>query len=73
MKRKLRRLIGRLICKITEKHSPAIMEAVAGGALIQLTCPRCGEFAIITRAEMGEQIIEALTKEGRYTNIERIA
>lgn len=69
----MNRGIGKIICGIRGKHASAVMEGVAGGVLIQLTCPCCGAFALFTQAQIGEQIIEALTKEGRYTNIERIA
>ena len=65
--------IGRLICKIRGKHALGEPKVVIDGYLFQVTCPRCGAFALLTQTDIENGIIEALTREGKYTNIERLA
>lgn len=65
--------IGHLICKIRDEHALGISKVIIDGHLFQVTCPRCGAFALLTQTDIELGIIEALTQGGRYTNIERIA
>lgn len=65
--------VGRLICKLRGKHALGVSKVIVEGCLFQVTCPRCGAFALLTQTDIENGIIQALTKEGRYTDIERIA
>lgn len=59
------------ICEIEGKHGLGIC-TYSNGYVIQIQCPRCGAFAILTETDLENAIIETLTREGRYTDIERI-
>jgi len=61
------------ICEVEGTHANGIFTSVVGGVLFQLTCPRCSTFVLLTQTGLEEAIIDALAKEGKYTNVERIA
>jgi len=64
--------MGKTICEIEGKHAIGVVTSISD-VLFQITCPRCVAFALFTQTDLEKAIIDALTKEGRYTDIERIA
>ena len=73
MLRKLRFVVGRIICRRRGVHALGVAKVVVEGYLFQVTCPCCGAFALLTQTDIEQGIIGALTKEGRYTDIRRVA
>ena len=63
----------RTTCEVEGTHACGVLTSVVGNVLFQLTCPRCGEFVLMTQSDLEKAIVSALAKGGRYTNIERIA
>ncbi|KKK60232.1 hypothetical protein LCGC14_3026400 [marine sediment metagenome] len=65
---------GYSICEIEGEHAKySVSETIIEGYLYQISCPRCGAFALLTQTDIEDAIIEALSQEGIYSDIECIS